>query len=71
MKILQCKNRSDLINTRSWSLFSMSAGHRIFAVLLLLLIAMMTMASMTGGKHSSGGNLILAPGHPGIEPALY
>jgi hypothetical protein len=44
MKIIQFKNKSGLTNTRSCFLFSMSVGHRLFAVLLLLLIAMMTMA---------------------------
>jgi hypothetical protein len=71
MKSIPFKNKSDLTNTRYCFLFSMSVLHRLFAILLLLLIAMMTMASMTGGKQSSGGNLILAPGHPGLEPALY
>jgi hypothetical protein len=47
-------------------------GHRVFAVLLLLLIAVVTIASTTGGKPPhDGANLMLAPGRPGLEAALY
>jgi hypothetical protein len=44
----------------------------VFAVLLLLLIAVVTIASTTGGKPPhDGANLMLAPGRPGLEAALY
>jgi len=57
---------------RSRSLFSTHWGHRLFAVLFLIFITAITVASTTGGNHlSSGGNVMLAPGKPGLEPALY
>ena len=47
-------------------------GHCVFAILLLLLIAVVTIASTTGGTQlNNGANLMLAPGRPGLEPALY
>lgn len=49
-----------------------SVSLRVFAVLLLLFIAVVTIASTTGGKQpNSGANLMLAPGKPGLVPALY
>jgi len=59
-----------------------SVSHRVLDVLLLLLfiavvtitltIAVVTVTSTTGGKQlNSGANLMLAPGQPGLEPALY
>ena len=55
---------------RSW--LGISASHRVFAVLLLLFIAVVTIATTTGGKQlNSGANLMLAPGIPGLEPCLY
>jgi hypothetical protein len=70
MKNLQLESRFDLKDTTPRSLFSASVRHRVFAILLVLAIAAVTIALT--GKHSSvGGNLILAPGQPGLEPALY
>jgi hypothetical protein len=44
----------------------------VFAVLVLLFIAGVTIASTMGGKQLDGGaNLMVAPGRPGLEPALY
>ena len=58
--------------TRSRFLLSSRFGHRLFAVLFLVFVALVTIASTTGGKHSSNGaNLMLAPGQPGHEAALY
>ena len=58
--------------TRSRFLLSSRLGHRLFAVLFLAFVALVAIASTTGGKHSSSGaNLMLAPGQPGHEPALY
>jgi hypothetical protein len=54
------------------SLLSASVSHRVFAVLLVLFIAAVTIASTMGARQLNGGaNLIMAPGHPGLEPALY
>ena len=69
MKTLQPGNRFDRENTPR-SLFGSSVRHRVFAVLLVLAIAAVTIAFT--GKHSGvGGNLILAPGQAGLEAALY
>jgi hypothetical protein len=70
MKNIQFENRFDLKNTRPRSMLSTAVRHCVFAVLLVLAIAAVTIAS-TGTHSSVGGNLILAPGHPGLEPALY
>jgi hypothetical protein len=54
------------------SLLSASVSHRVFAVLLVLFIAAVTIASTMGARPlNSGANLIMAPGQPGLEPALY
>jgi hypothetical protein len=50
--------------------FSTSVRYRIFAILFVLAIATMAIAS-TGKQSSDGGNLILAPGQPGLEPCFY
>jgi hypothetical protein len=71
MKNLQLKNRFDSKDAPR-SLFSTPVSHRVFAVLFLLLVAGVTIASTTRGTSvSSGANLILAPGKPGLEPAFY
>ena len=71
MKTLQIENRFDPKDTPR-SMFGSSVRHCTFAVLLVLAIAALTIASTTGETDSSvGANLILAPGHPGLEPALY
>jgi hypothetical protein len=71
MKTLQFENRFDPKDTPR-SLFSTPVRDRVFAILLVLAIAAVTIASTTGDTDSShGGNLILAPGHPDLEPALY
>ena len=72
MKTLQLGNRFDLKNTKPRSMLSAPVRHRVFAILLVLAIAAVTIASTTGVTDSSvGANLILAPGYPGLEPALY
>lgn len=70
MNTLQLGNRFDLKNTKPRSMLSAPVRHRVFAILLVLAIAAVTIAS-TGTHSSVGGNLILAPGYPGLEPALY
>jgi hypothetical protein len=55
---------------RSW--LGASVSHGVFAVLVLLFIAGVTIASTKGGRQLDGGaNLMVAPGRPGLEPALY
>jgi hypothetical protein len=65
MKFFQHENRFDLKPAGPRSLFSTS-----LTILLLLAIAAVTIASM-GKDPRVGGNLILAPGQPGLEPAVY
>jgi hypothetical protein len=68
MKILQLGNRFNRDTPRS--LLGSPIRHHVFAVLLVLAIAAVTIAS--AHRHSIvGSNLILAPGQPGLEPALY
>jgi hypothetical protein len=73
MKNIQVEGRPFVSpSTRPHSWLSMYVGQRVFAVLVLLFIAVVTIASTTGGKQVSGGaNLMLAPGKPGLAPALY
>ena len=71
MKHLQLESRVHPDETPH-SFFKTPVRHRVFAILLVLAIAVVTIASTTGETDSSkGGNLILAPGHPGLEPALF
>jgi hypothetical protein len=69
MKTLQPGNGFDRENTPR-SLSGSSVRHRTLAVLLVLAIAAVAIA-FTGKQLSVGGNLILAPGQPGLEAALY
>ena len=71
MNNLQLKNRFDPKDTPR-QLFGTPLSHRVFAVLFLLLVAGVMIASTTRGTSvSSGANLMLAPGKPGLEPAFY
>ena len=72
MKNLQLAGRPFAAPTTPRSWLSVATSHRVFAVLLLLVIAVVTIAATNGGQQPSGGaNLMLAPGQPGLEPALY
>ena len=72
MKNLQLAGKPFAAPTTPRSWLGSATTHRVFAVLLLLFIAVITIASTTGGRQTSGGaNLMLAPGQPGLEPALY
>jgi len=70
MKNIQLRSSAP---TTPRSLLSGSVIHGVFAVLLLLFIAVVTIASTTmGGRQLDGGaNLMVAPGRPGLEPSLY
>ena len=71
MKHLQLESRVHPDETTR-SFFKTPVRHRVFAILLVLVITVVAIASTTGETNSSkGGNLILAPGHPGLEPSLY
>ena len=72
MKNIQLAGRSfGSAPTTPRSSLGISVSHRVFAVLLLLFIAAVPITPTTGGTPSSGANLMLAPGQPGLEPALY
>jgi hypothetical protein len=65
---MKVRNRFNRDTPRS--LFGSPIRHYTFLVLLVLVIAAVTIAS--ADRHSIvGSNLILAPGQPGLEPALY
>ena len=69
MKNIQLRSSAP---TTPRSLLSGSVSHGVFAILLLLFIAGVTIASTMGGRQLDGGaNLMVAPGRPGLEPALY
>ena len=69
MKNIQLRSSAP---TTPRSLLSGSVSHGVFAVLLLLFIAGVTIASTMGGRQlDSGATLMVAPGRPGLEPALY
>ena len=71
MKNIQLRP-SDPAPTASRSWLSASVSHGVFAALVLLFIAGVTIASTMGGRQLDGGaNLMVAPGRPGLEPALY